>query len=250
MSSSNAPQLTSLQKIYTALNIPAIKKLVAGMFPPKEEKLINSTVEIQTIAPKNRFLEAAERILGSSHYSASASSEFPYGYFQDRHIIGDCTKFFGGIFVSHEGGPAIVIDERYGKILEVYDLLCALIDPCNPGKIRDEYEIFNRVISLVREVLPINHLAVREFLKNENIASDGKIALDVFITQRFALPSHQVLLAGYLLEKVAENRAIPGVVSLDSSISSSDDLVLLYTSPTGATLRFSPEEKQRANLVH
>ena len=70
--------------------------------------------------------------------------------------------------------------------------------------------------------------------------------------QGFGLPAHQVLLAGYLLEKLSDEKKIRGIVSLDSALSSEHptEETLLYTSSSGCVLRFSPAEKYISNMLH
>ena len=247
----------STNKSGTTFSFSSIRSALNGFFnqtAPAKSKAIspaNSTTS-RTLLPKNRFLEAAARVFETKHYASSASSEAPYGYFRERHIIGDCTRFHGGIFVSHLPGEAVVIDECHGVLLKIYDLLQSRITNCSSSPQRAEYEIFNEVVALVAEVICIDEDRSANLKLQQNLLDDEKISLDVYVTQGFGLPYHQVLLAGYLIEKLADAGKIPGIVSLDSSLSKEhpSEEVLLYTSSSGCVLRFSPTEKRISGIFH
>lgn len=206
----------------------------------------------QAQTPRNRFLEAAHRLSSSTHYKSASTSDAPYGYFRGRHIIGECTRIQGGIYVGADPHEAIVIDEKYGTLRNVYNQLVESLKDLPEHPTHFEYHVFLKVIELSRRVLAYRPEDTDQICDNEEISHDEKVALDVFISRRAGLPRHQVLLAAFLLEKLRSESIIQGLPALDNAITAQGDNreALLYTSENGTVLRFDPLERAIAEQVH
>jgi hypothetical protein len=113
-----------------------------------------------------------------------------------------------------------------------------------------EYDIFNKVVHVVTDAITIDPEATLAFAHEQSLMSDKKVSLDVYIVKGFGLAHHQVLLAGYLLERLVDEGILLGTVTLDSALSALTGEVLLYQSRSGATLRFAPNERRIAEIVH
>ncbi len=252
-STETASRISPKDRFGLGLNI--IMSAFSSLFNPKAEVAeANLTPRryAATEQPKNRFLEAAARVIESREYAASTSVQAPYGFYRGRHIIGDCTSFLGGIFIGHQPQDAVVIDEQYGILNHVYETLLGRISDITSTTAHAEHEIFHRVVSFASEVIRIDEKAMAQFAAEQQLGFDDKISLDVYITKGFGLEYHQVLLAGYLLEKLALSKKLIGVATLDSTLSADrlEEEVLLYHSPSGSTFRFSPSERRIQDLVH
>ena len=248
-----ASRINSKERFSFSLN--GIMSAVSSLFSSKtafSESTSNSSQYAAIEQPKNRFLEAAARVIESREYTASTSAHAPYGFYRGRHIIGDCTTFVGGIFIGHQPQDAVVIDEQYGILNQVYETLLSRIANISSNTAHAEHEIFHHVIAFAAQVIRIDEKEMARFAAEQRLGFDDKISLDVYITQGFGLEYHQVLLAGYLLEKLALSKKLIGVATLDSTLTADrlQDEVLLYHSPSGCTFRFSPSERLIQEIVH
>jgi hypothetical protein len=248
--------IKSAQKPNSPFLLNIFKFAISSLFSSKSQNndipKEDHTLELDLTPPKNRFLEAAARVFESPHYAASTSDEAPYGYFLGRHIIGDCTRISGGIYVGHNAQETIVIDERYKVLSHVYQDLLKQIENSSLNPAHAEYEIFNQAIATASNAIAIDADEVKHFREQQKVGIDGKVSLDVFVTQGYGLDYHQVLLAAYLLERLADDKKLSGIVTIDSCLSAEQEsgLVLLYTSSSGYVLRFSPLERRIAEIIH
>lgn len=109
---------------------------------------------------------------------------------------------------------AIVVDEKYKKLNEVYQELVSRLKELEKNGKNLKSEVLSEVFRIVEEKIPFNEEAVLNINREYNIEPDQKIALDVYIG-RGGVCRHQALLGAYLLEKLKEEGYIEGKVSVD-----------------------------------
>ncbi|MCB0311450.1 MAG: hypothetical protein KDD42_09455, partial [Bdellovibrionales bacterium] len=149
----------------------------------------------------NRFKSATARIKESPFYASTRSSEAPHGYFEGRHIIGSCNKIQGGVYIGVIPHEAVVIDEKHGTLADIYHSF--VMKFVAPGGAREtlEEKIFFRIVQFTKYKLPLNEEKVRQLAFKSRIGPDRKTALDFYIKEQAGAARHQVLLAGYLLQR-------------------------------------------------
>jgi len=203
----------------------------------------------------NRFKRAALRVRDSAFFSASDSSRAPYGSYNERPIIGECTPIHGGIFLGAVAHEAIVIDEKYGKLQSVYDDFKAAV----PSEIfalqatgDREKQIAGLVFQYCEHLLPWDPHKVQRILEREKLVPDRKVTLDIFIRKKCGLARHQVLLAAYLLEKLRLEGTIQGVPAIDARLTrpQGEDEQLLFTAASGEVFKFVPKVTPLAEAVN
>ena len=252
--SSNIIREFSLQNHQLWLRINYKISRFLSMFNLNFFKTKNSNAVIRTIkegeAP-NRFISAIKRIEFKYGYEPSFSEETPYGYYKTRHIIGEQTKVSGGIFLSANAVEALVVDEKYGVLDEVYLKLMSRISLLDTENASYEYQVFSRVVALTRETLRYSEESVENIAKHYRIQADEKVSLDLYIKKKVGVARHQVLLAAFLLEKLKSKFLIKGTHSIDPTIA--DDVKnerLIFRSCDGESFRFDPTKGLGKTAIH
>lgn len=190
----------------------------------------------------NRFTLAAERLSHSSLYDPRQSSAAPYGHYDGRPIIGECTKIHGGIYVGVKPQEAIVIDEKYGELAIAYKNFHERISKRFKDETPSERELLKEVVKFVKDTVVLSFEKFQQIAVKHQLQPDRKIILDVFIREGVGLPRHQVLLACYLLEKLRQGEKIKGFHSIDAEVAF-DDLDrdrMVYTTSSGELVTFDP----------
>lgn len=195
--------------------------------------------------PRNRFTAALERISCRSGYRDRRNSDAPLGYYGGRPIISELSRVNGGIYLGGVSQEALVIDDRYQKLEQMWALLEARLTAHAAHKPLTERAVLLEVFQLVQRVLPIDPDGYRRVVTREQIQGDQKLALDLFLQERVGLARHQVLLAAYLLQRLDREQRIEGVTSLDpySHHARFQDERLTYTSRTGEVFTFNPAKR-------
>ena len=194
----------------------------------------------------NRFKRAAKRVRDSAFFSASDSSRAPYGSYNERPIIGECTPIHGGIFLGAVAHEAIVVDEKYGKLQRVYADFKSAVPPeifSLAASGDRERQIAGLVFQFSEQLLPFDPQRVQSVLEREKLVPDRKVTLDVFIRKKCGVARHQVLLAAYILEKLRLEGSIQGVPAIDARLTrpQGEDEQLLFTAASGEVFKFVPK---------
>lgn len=193
----------------------------------------------------NRFALASERLSHSSLFDPRQSSAAPYGHYDGRPIIGECTKIHGGIYVGVKPQEAVVVDEKYGELSTTYKVFLDRLPKRFKNEEPTERELFKEVIRFVKDAIVLSYDKFQKIAEKHQLQPDRKIILDVFIREGVGLPRHQVLLACYLLEKLRQDGKIAGFHSIDAEVAF-DDLDrdrLVYTTSGGELVTFDPLAK-------
>ena len=199
----------------------------------------------------NRFLQAIKRIEFKHGYEPSFSQTTPYGLFRGRHVIGENTKIANGIFVCAIPCEAVVVDEKYGVLQDIYLKLVSKIGVLDNKNSNYEYQIFSKVITFARETLRYSEESVENITKQYRIDFDEKVSLDLYIKKKVGVARHQVLLAAYLLEKLKEKFFIKGSFWIDQVYSSETyQERLVFKSIDGEIFRFDPTKGLGKTAIH
>ncbi len=199
----------------------------------------------------NRFMQAIKRIEFKYGFEPNFTKQAPYGFFRNRHVIGETTKISNGIFVSAIPGEAIVVDEKYGVLQEVYQKLLSKISILDNTNSSYEYQVFSKVITLARETLRYSEESVENLTRQYRIDFDEKVSLDLYVKKKVGVARHQVLLAAYLMEKLKEKFVIKGTHWIDQTISSeSYHERLVFKSSDGEIFRFDPTKGLGKTAIH
>ena len=194
----------------------------------------------------NRFKRAVARVRDSAFFSASDSSRAPYGSYNERPIIGECTPVHTGIFLGAVAHEAIVVDEKYGKLQRVYEDFKSAVPKeilSLEGSSDREKQIAGLVFQFSEQLLPFDSKKVQMLLEREKLIPDRKVTLDVFIRKKCGVARHQVLLAAYILEKLRLEGTIKGVPAIDARLTrpEGEDEQLLFTAASGEVFKFAPK---------
>ena len=235
-----AAHFANLKRLF--VNSPSSKSSRSVLNSPK-------VTAIQTRFP-SRFDLMLERIKLHSSYSPVKTAEFPYGSFSGRPIIGEYSRINGGVYLSATAKEAIVVEERYGGLEPIYSQLMVAFVRKNGSRIRatNEAELVQAAIELAQDKLTFVTEPTIEMLgQKEVLKPDEKVTLDVFIEHGLGTARHQVLLAGYLLEKLKDQGYLHGKIIIDGTMTDGKNTQekLVYSSEAGDLYIFEPEE----NLV-
>ena len=195
----------------------------------------------------NRFQAMLERVGGHADYRSSRSAQEPYGTFQKRHIIGEHTKIDGGVYLGVAPHEALVVDDKYGILREVYTELMVRYVKRHGGSARSiaERQMLTEIVDLVKERLRyMPEEKVQQIVHEQALPADKKIALDVYVQRQAGTDRHQVLLAAYLLERLLQKGLLKGKVYLDAHylMSGKRKEKLVYSSASGYLFIFSPAD--------
>jgi hypothetical protein len=190
----------------------------------------------------NRILAALYRVSNHPAFSQDGSSAAPYGVFYQRPVIGECSVINGGIYLSAYPREAVVVDERYELLNKVYARLTMTL--ASVEKKLSEHQIVTGTLNFVLQVLPFSEERVRNISLANKIRVDQRTALDFFLINKCGVARHQVLLAGYLLEKLKARKILKGCVYIDPffKTETAEDERLIYTCSKGSLFKFSPLE--------
>lgn len=199
----------------------------------------------------NRFIQAIKRIEFKFGFEPNFSESAPYGYYRNRHVIGENTKVTNGIFVAAIPGEAIVIDEKYGVLQDVYLKLISRVSLLDQNNSSYEYQVFSKVIGLTRETLRYSEESVDNITRQYRIDFDEKVSLDLYVKKKVGVSRHQVLLAAYLLEKLKEKFLVRGTHWIDQTISAEAyHERLVFKSADGEIFRFDPIKGLGKTAIH
>ena len=190
----------------------------------------------------NRFARALYRIRTSPYFKNKIEDRKQHGYYEGRRIITEDSPINGGVYLGAIAHEAVVVDEKYGTLNALYNELILRFTRENSRRDCLEERIFQQAIRLAREKLPLNGEGVRALAFKHHIRPDRKAALDFYIKERKGAPRHQVLLAGYFLEKLKNRGLIDGQISIDPHFSElpAEDEKLIFTTSSGAVFTFDP----------
>lgn len=224
-----------------------ISELFGG--EPESEEELSESLDQETST--NAFARAAKRVSENTEYQGTFSSS-PYGRFQGRHIIGECTAIEGGVYIGQKEQEAVVVDESYGKLQELYTEVTIRI--ARSMKDRQELsprEIVELVVDFVKETIPYSVTDVQSIFDRDQVLPDQKVALDYFVRERAGLARHQLLLAAYLLEKLKFRKLLAGFLCLERVAESKigEDERLSFSMPGGDELIFSPAGERELQLI-
>ena len=157
---------------------------------------------------------AARALKDSPFYEEARPDAGELSKFKNRFMISRDTPIQGGVYV---GGSkeAIVVDEKYGALLPIYEaLLHRRKEAALQGKGSKE-GLLEDVWALSQEKLPYDKQTVEQ-IEHEFVTHDNtKVSLDTYINADGGVCRHQALLAAWLLEKLVLSGQINGHVSVD-----------------------------------
>lgn len=137
-------------------------------------------------------------------------------HYEGRHVIGRDTDIDGGVYLGGGEREAIVVDSEYGAIPELYEE--AKEQAKNAASRADgrtkDYALF-AAYDTVRDAVEFDGEAVDNIVERNNVAEDGKIALDSFINNGVGKCRHQALATGAVIEQFQEDGYLTGDVSID-----------------------------------
>lgn len=197
----------------------------------------------------DRFETLARRLQGNPFYDGRLSKSAPLGHFDGRSIIGMSTPILGGVYLGAAPHEAIVVDEKYGELHNLYTKL--LVDYLKGKAPKDGVvvgeDIVESIFGLVSSELALSQERFRAVQRDEKLAEDEKVSLDLFVFHRVGLARHRVLLAAYLLEKLVEKGYLQGTwqIGREYDPHHPPEETLNFTSESGRTYFYSPREHGR-----
>ena len=200
--------------------------------------------------PLNRFEVALERISQHQDYRPQGATHAPYGFFLDRPIISEHGPFNGGVYISADPSEALVVDDRFGELLKLYDEFLLQFVREHPESINTvkERELMREIFQFTqRKLRYVSPTELEALAIAKGITIDQKVSLEVFIQLGIGTDRHQILLAAYLLEKCRHRNLLGGTLFLntryDNTLAGAESLI--YTSPsTGEIFTFTPGERR------
>ena len=241
-------KVSKYQKI--AAHVSNLKRLLLHSKTPERPAILSSKVTpIESRFPGHYEL-LIERIKNHKDFSPVRTSDFPYGAFTGRPIIGEYSRINGGVYLSANAREAIVVDERYGGLELIYSQLMVNFVRRNGTRVQKgtETDLVKAAIELAQTKLTyVSEQTIDMLGQKEVLRSDEKVTLDVFIEHGLGTSRHQVLLAAYLLEKLKDKGYLHGQIILDSTMNKGKNTPekLIYSSESGDLFVFDPED----NLV-
>jgi hypothetical protein len=222
-------------------------KNIRSIFNKKIPNLTKSLVsEIFPHDPKNRFDVALLRVAKTPEYRPYCDTRNPYGFYFNRPIIGESTRISGGIFLSSQPAESLVIDEKYNLLRPLVSSFRSRLGGLKTFSIQREFSILEEIFEISNELLEWSPEKINDFNVSNNIGTDTKVALDLYLDQRIGLNRHKVLLAAYIVEKLREDGHLNGFASIPAGLrrASGGDEYMIYTFPNGvfATLDPTPDE--------
>jgi hypothetical protein len=182
-----------------------------------------------------------QRIRKHPRYQARESSRAPYGLFAQRAIIGEFTPWDQGVYVSPTACEAVVIDHSHGALERVYRELLAWIRARGGTQISERAAV-QSVITVVERFIRFSPEGYAALMDREQVKPDSKTSLDLFIQDGVGLARHQVLLAGFLVERLQTQGILHGHGTIDpiSYSETGDDERYVYTCRNGEVLVLDP----------
>ncbi len=168
---------------------------------------------IRRLGSWRKTAESVERIRDSKFYEEPHTGEVTVGKFRGRNIISRDSPIIGGIYIGAAEREAIVVDEKYGELIKVYQELLLKRDKEIAKGVDFKDGVLKEVWELVMKKMPYNLEATQRVIAEHT--HDDKFALDSFLLNKVGICRHQALLGGYLLEKLIAEGKIHGRVSVD-----------------------------------
>lgn len=160
----------------------------------------------------------------------SGEDDAPYGWFQDRHVIGSQSRVGGGVYLGRKPREAIVVDVRAGGLLRqslaawLDDLLVevesGLRGPQRPEALvravrrQLDTNLPHRLANLVQRTLPFDEAAVQAVARDLKLQPDQCVPLDAYLARKGGVCRHQVCFLGAALELLAADGWLAGRVSI------------------------------------
>jgi hypothetical protein len=225
------------------------KWVIKSVFASAEENVSEQKPE------SNRFRKVLSRIKKSPDYKSTRSKNAPYGTFAGRPVIGENSKINGGVYLGVKPQEAIVVDDNYGILKDIYDELPLRYAKRHGSKNRElvEQNIVQEVVTLVKEkLLYVTEEEFQAIAEREHFKPDQKVALDIIMRLKVGTDRHHVLLAAYLLEKCKQRGLIQGKVYLNGFYDESADgkEKVIYSSSTGDLMIFSPAAERKKSYLN
>lgn len=191
---------------------------------------------------RNRFFSAVARIKESELYLPLVDHKAPYGYYDGRHVIGESNQIQGGVYLGLIPHEAVVVDDKFGLLVSIYQNLFRRLAQHREHHRTDEAQCVQILFGFVREHLRLNTKGVRDMAFDIGIGPDRKAALDFYIKRRVAAPRHQVLLAGYLIQRASAAKILGGHMRIlpDHGELPGEDEKLIYICADGTEILFDP----------
>jgi len=233
-------------------SISRIRRKEKLSLPVTKNSERRSTARLESVP--NRFQTMVTRISVHEEYEPEISAEVPWGRFCGRHIIGENTEIHGGVYLGATAHEALVVDEKYGSLKDIYwNLLIGYVrEEGDDDAELDEEKLVQQVVALVEKRLALHpDEGVNRMVHDGEPEPDHKIALDVFVDRGIGAARHQILLAAYLLEKLQRKGLLEGRIYLDSHYSEKGDMPerLIYSTPERTLFVFTPGAKEQKDTL-
>jgi hypothetical protein len=234
-----------------AAQITNVKRVLLGATTSTSTDQQSSKVTPIQTRFASRYELMLERIRKHKEYSSVRTSEFPFGAFSGRPIIGEFSRICGGVYLSPTAREAIVVDEQYGSLEMIYSQLMVNFVRKNGTRVRQntEGDLVRAAIELTQQKLTyVSEETITMLGQKEVLRTDEKVALDVFIEHGLGTARHQVLLAAYLLERLKDKGYLHGQIILDGVMLDGPQTAekLVYNSESGDLYVFEPDDALKA----
>lgn len=219
-----------------------LRGILGGNLALSAETDSDVSSDSRLVGSRGRFQRAVARVDASNLYDPTTSQSAPYGFFNGRPIIGESTTINRGVYLGVFPQEALVVDERHGSLRPIfYELVSSITNLDRQGRL-NEHEVLAQMCALVTRRIRFSPDGFEELVEKEGLEADNKTSLDLFLHAQIGLARHQVLLAGYLIERLKKRGVISGYLSLDGNVSDdfAQDDRLIYTSPSGRLFVFDP----------
>ena len=167
----------------------------------------------------NRSELGRERVKDSPYYTEAEDSR--RGAWHDREIITRDTSINRGVYLGGNEREAIVVDDTREESREIYERVFQSVQEAvtqHEQKGEQKKSVLLPVVyDITRREIPYDEFGTEELLKKlfgSNL-EDQKIDLTYFIEHHTGVCRQQVLLAGYLIERLIANGDLRGRVSID-----------------------------------
>lgn len=165
--------------------------------------------------PRNsvRTVLAVGRLAQKNHFGDKDETA-PYGYYYNYPIVGSKSRSVaGGVYIGAGPREAIVVDHKSNSVAKAVDGLVAdMKRDNNSGVTKTTKVILHDVKKAVMESMVYDERIVNDIVKDH--LADGPVGLSVFIDQKTGVCRHMGLLAALMLEKLDEEKILPGISSV------------------------------------
>jgi hypothetical protein len=211
---------------------------------------VHSRIETTTEPGKKAYTYWLGRLRSSPLYAPIRHEKAPNGFYAGRPIIGDLAQLHGGVYLGPQAQEAVVIDERSAWLKKTYEGLNRQLLLVKHLGEDLEQTCMREVVSLTCGILHYSFSDTQGLLRSQGVAPDEPIKLDLFIKEGLGAARHQVLLAGWLLERLKAKDVVRGYifVDLDQRASGLEAERLVYVSRWGELIVFDPKSHHDGSL--